>query len=346
MEPMSLIAIGSLIASAIPAVKSLIDSGIDPTSEEFRQRAQALGVKGPEFDTALRTAKQQVEKSFQESAAVSAEQSDLARALKAQAEGKGPSLAQMQYAKALEASQAAAASQLASARGLSPAMAQQLLMTQQAGARQAAAGQSAQLRLQEQAQAQGMLGNLLGQQRQQGLLGGQLAAGLYGTAAQQGMEQARLDQAARMGALGMEQQQRQQQQQMGGTFLQAGIAGTSPFLSEMAKPSQPAQPTTQPAQPAIKSSKGGEIKGRSRFGGDTRSNDTVPALLSPGEIVLPRSVAQSEDAPEKSKKFVEAIKSKKKPTPRDYMQALARLNELESRLNAMETLMDLEAEED
>lgn len=341
---MEAIAIGGLIASAIPALKSLIDSGIDPSSEEFRQRAQALGVKGPEFDTALRTAKQQVEKSFQESAAVSAEQSDLARALKAQAEGKTPSLAAMQYAKALEASQAAATSQLASARGLSPAMAQQLLMTQQAGARQAAAGQSAQLRLQEQAQAQGMLGNLLGQQRQQGLLGGQLAAGLYGTAAQQGMDQARLDQAARMGALGMEQQQQQQRQQQGGTFLQTGVAATTPFFSEMAKPSQPAQ-TTPPAPPAVKS-KGGEIKGKTKFAGDTRSNDTVPALLSPGEIVLPRSVAQSEDAPEKSRKFVEAIKAKKKPTPRDYIQALSRLNEMESRLNAMETLMDLEAEED
>jgi hypothetical protein len=345
MDPITIIAIGGLLISAIPALKSLVDSGVDPTSEEFRQRAQALGVKGPEFDTALRTAKQQVEKSFQESSAVSAEQSDLARALKAQAEGKTPSLAQQQYARALEASQAAAASQLASARGMSPAAAQRLLLTQQAAARTAAAGQSAQLRLQEQAQAQGMLGNLLGQQRQQGLLGGQLAAGLYGTAAQQGMDQARLDQAARMGALGVEQQEQDRQQRMGGSFLQAGVAATSPFFSEMAKRSQPAQPTTQPAQSAVKS-KGGEIKGRSKFNGNTRSNDTVPALLSPGEIVLPRSVAQSEDAPEKSKKFVEAIRAKKKPTPRDYIQALSRLDEMESRLNAMETLMDLEAEDD
>lgn len=344
MDPVTMVVVGGLLVSAIPALKSLIDSGIDPTSEEFRQRAQALGVKGPEFDTALRMAKQQVEKSFQESSAVSAEQSSLAKALKAQAEGKGPSLAQMQYTKALEQSQAAAASQLASARGLSPAQAQQLLMTQQAAARAGAAGQSAMMRLQEQQAAQAALAGVLAQQRQQGLLGGQLAAGLYGTAAQQGMDQARLDQAARMGALGMEQQQQEQQQRFGGTVLQAGIAGTSPFFSEMAKPSQPAQ-TTQPAQAAVKS-KGGEIKGRSKFKGDTRSNDIVPALLSPGEIVLPRSVAQSEDAPERSKKFVEAIRAKKKPTPRDYIQALSRLNELESRLNAMETLMDLEAEDE
>ena len=89
-----------------------------------------------------------------EARAVGEEQRRLAEALRAQAEGRAPSLAGMQYARALEQSQAAAASQLASARGLSPAMAQQLLLTQQAGARQAAAGKSAELRLQEQQMAQ------------------------------------------------------------------------------------------------------------------------------------------------------------------------------------------------
>ena len=90
---------------------------------------------------------------------------------------------------------------------------------------------------------------------------------------------------------------------------------------------------------------GGEIKGRAKFNGDTRTNDTVPALLSPGEIVLPRTVAQDEEAPEKAKKFVEAIKSRKKPGKQSIAAALARIQELESRLNAMEALADLEAEE-
>lgn len=90
---------------------------------------------------------------------------------------------------------------------------------------------------------------------------------------------------------------------------------------------------------------GGEIKGRAKFNGDTRTNDTVPALLSPGEIVLPRSVAQDEQAPEKAKKFVEAIKSRKKTGKQSLAAALTRIQELESRLNAMEALADLEAEE-
>ena len=91
---------------------------------------------------------------------------------------------------------------------------------------------------------------------------------------------------------------------------------------------------------------GREIPGKAKFKGDTRSNDTVPALLSPGEIVLPRTVAQAEDAPEKAKDFVSAIKKQKRPSPKAFAQALARLNELEARLNAMEALADLEAEEE
>ena len=61
--------------------------------------------------------------------------------------------------------------------------------------------------------------------------------------------------------------------------------------------------------------------------------------------MLPRTVAQDEDAPEKAKKFVEAIKKTKRPSPQAFSQALARLAEIEARLGAMEALADLEAEE-
>ena len=40
------------------------------------------------------------------------------------------------------------------------------------------------------------------------------------------------------------------------------------------------------------------------------SNDTVKAMLSPGEIVLPKSVTESPEAAEKAKLFVQAIKAK------------------------------------
>lgn len=58
-------------------------------------------------------------------------------------------------------------------------------------------------------------------------------------------------------------------------------------------------------------SSGGYVPGRAAFGGDDYANDTVPAMLSPGEIVIPRSIVQGKDAGDKSKKFVEAILSKR-----------------------------------
>jgi hypothetical protein len=233
----------------------------------------------------------------------------------------------MQYTSALEQSQAAAASQLASARGLSPAQAQRLLMTQQSAARAGAAGQSAMMRLQEQQAAQGALANVLAQQRQQALLGASTASGIGAQAGQLGLAQQQMEQQR----LIAEQQIRRQEE----AAMEAGVtgalqSGTKAGLAFAGKTA----------------SKGGEIKGRSQYNGDTRSNDTVPALLSPGEIVLPRSVAQDEDAPEKSKKFVEAIKKQKKPAGKaSIAAALARIQELEARLNAMEALADLEAEE-
>jgi hypothetical protein len=42
--------------------------------------------------------------------------------------------------------------------------------------------------------------------------------------------------------------------------------------------------------------------------GDHKQNDVVPAMLSPGEIVLPRSIVQSPEAAAQAKAFVEAIK--------------------------------------
>lgn len=48
----------------------------------------------------------------------------------------------------------------------------------------------------------------------------------------------------------------------------------------------------------------GGVPGEAEVAGDSEENDTVPALLSPGEIVIPRSVAMSPNAPEEAAKFV------------------------------------------
>lgn len=49
---------------------------------------------------------------------------------------------------------------------------------------------------------------------------------------------------------------------------------------------------------------GGHVPGHAQVSGDSLKNDTVPAMLSPKEIVLPRSVTMAKNAPEKAKEFV------------------------------------------
>lgn len=58
---------------------------------------------------------------------------------------------------------------------------------------------------------------------------------------------------------------------------------------------------------------GGHVPGKAPVGGavDSYKNDVVDAKLSPGEIVLPRSVTQSENPAEAAARFVAAIKAKK-----------------------------------
>lgn len=59
-------------------------------------------------------------------------------------------------------------------------------------------------------------------------------------------------------------------------------------------------------------SNGGKVAGKPVVGGakDSYANDKVKALLSPGEIVIPRSITQGPNAAEKAAAFVAAIKAK------------------------------------
>lgn len=57
-------------------------------------------------------------------------------------------------------------------------------------------------------------------------------------------------------------------------------------------------------------SDGGKVPGKPQMGGNDPKNDTVPAMLSPGEIVIPKSITESANAPDKAKLFVEAVLKK------------------------------------
>lgn len=53
-------------------------------------------------------------------------------------------------------------------------------------------------------------------------------------------------------------------------------------------------------------SKGMEVPGKAPIGGDNPDNDIVPAMLSPGEIVIPRSIAKK--SPDEIAQFVMALR--------------------------------------
>lgn len=63
--------------------------------------------------------------------------------------------------------------------------------------------------------------------------------------------------------------------------------------------------------PQIIMQHGAMVPGQAKVKGDNQKNDIVDAKLSPGEIVIPRTVVNSKDAPEAAKRFVEAILAKK-----------------------------------
>jgi hypothetical protein len=81
---------------------------------------------------------------------------------------------------------------------------------------------------------------------------------------------------------------------------------------------------------------GGVVPGTPTVPGDSFANDKVPAMLSPGEIVIPRTMA----TPDKAKEFVAAVKGAKptetKKKKVDFSDVLASQRRLEERLGRME----------
>jgi len=136
------------------------------------------------------------------------QQQELADMLRARAEGRGgPSLAELQMQRGLDATRAQMASAAASAEGVSPAIAMRNAMQQGATIGQQGVGQMAQLRAQEQLGAQQALGQLLGQARGQELQGQGLAGQLMQGFMQQGMSYEQAQQQAQMALEQMRGQQ-------------------------------------------------------------------------------------------------------------------------------------------
>lgn len=60
----------------------------------------------------------------------------------------------------------------------------------------------------------------------------------------------------------------------------------------------------------VEFAEGGMVPGKARKRGDSTANDTVTAALSPGEIVIPRTIAQHPN-PAMAGAFVEALRRRK-----------------------------------
>ena len=258
------------------------------------------------------------------------QQQGLANALLNQSQGIGPNPAQAQYQQNVNQMAQQQAGAIAGTKGINPALAARLIQNQGAQAQQQAAGQQATLQAQQQIAAQQALG-------QQQMNMGNLAA----TGGAQG-----LSRASTAGGLGNQQianeiarsgvgaQEKSTQNSLIGGLLQAGGTVVGSIYGGPAGGAAGGAVGAAAANTIDKKAKGGEIDGEAKVAGDSEKNDTVPTMLSPGEVVLPRSVTQSDDPVGKAAKFVAELKAHKEG-PKGYSQVLEARKHLQNALKAL-----------
>lgn len=240
------------------------------------------------------------------------QQQNLAQALQQQMAGQGPNPAQTQFMGNAQNNIANAQGLIASQRGLNPALAARMGANAASHANQQAALGSALLQQQQQLGATSNLGNLYGQM-QQGNLGYQQN---YNNAQQsaQGLN-AKVSEANTSRNSGM----------IGGLLNAAGGALSGGLLSGIGGGGMSAESLNSNSNDAMQNkgyygfgstmgggySQGGQVQGSPQVAGDSQKNDTVHAMLSPGEIVVPRSMAHD---PEKAKEFIDHLLKGEKKT--------------------------------
>jgi hypothetical protein len=245
---------------------------------------------------------------------------------------------QLQQTTQQNAAQAAGA--MASARGLTPAQAARLSLNQTAAGNQQAAGQAANLRSTEQVTSANALTSALSNQRAGRSTDVSTATGAAGTLGTlntnqnqqtlQNQEQtqnynldvAKANQAAettstegnknravqmRAQDIGVDAAETTSRNQLVGSAINAGGAILSSVLAEGGR--------------AGESGLDMAISGRDV---DSVSHDKVPAMLTPGEGVIPRSIMDKDNAPELAAAFVAGIKSMDLPSDDSYGGLLAR----------------------
>lgn len=274
-------------------------------------------------------------------------QNNLAQQLLAQSQGRGPNIAQTQLANATGQNVSAQGALMASQRGANanPALMARQAAMQGGALQQQAAGQSAALQAQQQIAAQQGLQGLYANQAQNALSAEQIqqqALANQNQAINQGSLGAQTINANASG----QNAQRVGSMQSGFTnalggmmslFADGGTVGPSltpyqslasdpikigpslPGKSDSSDPATSQRAGTQFASPQgyacggfANYLAGGSIPGQAPVQGDSKKNDNVPALLSPGEIVLPRSVTQGPNMEAKAIEFLRHLKGAQK----------------------------------
>ena len=296
---------GSVDIAGIPFNASTLAAGA-PTPAQSAQQGLTLQDFGASNDSLLRN--------FYNT---QHGQNDLAQALIAQQNGQGPNPAQSMLTAAQGQNAAQAAGVYANNRAINPALAARQAATMQAQTNQTAGNQAATLRAQQQLAAQGQLGGLYGQMAGQN-------ANLYGVNQQ---ATAARNQAVNQQYATQVQQQLGQQQNKNNVI--GSILGGIGTLGAAAIGAAHGGEIPQSFASFLQ---GGHVPGKALVSGDNKKNDTVPAMLSPGEVVIPRSASSD---PEKAKEFIDHI-MKNKEKGGGYGQMMVKHRELSNRISEIE----------
>jgi hypothetical protein len=222
-------------------------------------------------------------------------QNTLAQTLAAQANGQGPNPAQNMLNQSTDNNIKQSAAMMASQKGINPGSTQREAAMNAANQNQTAAGQAATMNSQQQLAAQGALANVYGQ-------------------------------------VGSEQQANQNSFQNAATGADSTNQKTA--AANAAASQAAASGLISGAASAMAMSHGGQVPGIPQVPGDSKKNDIVPTMLSPGEIVVPRSHASDS---KNAKDFIDHVMNKSKgqaPGFGEIVQLKSRIDALEKKLKA------------
>lgn len=196
--------------------------------------------------------------------------------------GNFNNLQEQQLAMGTQMADQQAAGAMASARGINPALAERSIADQNQANAMALSGQAGQARLQQQLSAQEQLAGVYGQQQQGNL--NELATAI---GANQG--QNALNLSNQQNAQGVNANVAAQNAQLNLGAQQADI-GINTQAGQIVGGA--AQGVGSAAAIAAMASEGAIVPGTAKVPGNSPENDTKPYMLSPGEVVLPRTVAE------------------------------------------------------